>query len=54
MLCEPYCLKNSGQQPENNHAKYHKKNGIEHGLVPFESHNLQGVGTQIRRNYSAE
>jgi hypothetical protein len=58
MLCESYCFKNSGQQPENNHANYHKKNGIEHGLVPFESccsrHNLQGVGTQIRRNYSAE
>lgn len=37
MLCESYCLKNSSQQPENYHAKDHKKNGIEHGLVPFES-----------------
>jgi hypothetical protein len=37
ILCESYCLKNSGQQPENNHAKDHKENGVEHGLVPSES-----------------
>jgi hypothetical protein len=35
MLCESYCLKNSGQQPENDQAKDHKENGVEHGLVPF-------------------
>ena len=35
MLCESYCLKDGSQQPKNNQAKYHKKNGIEHGLVPF-------------------
>jgi hypothetical protein len=37
MLCESYCLKDGSQQPENNQAKYHKNNGIEHGLVHFGS-----------------
>lgn len=37
MLCEPYCLKNSSQRPKGDQANYHKKNGIEHGLVPFKS-----------------
>src|SRR6266403_2061198 len=37
MPCESNCLKNSSQHPESDQAKYHKKNGIEHGLVPFGS-----------------
>jgi hypothetical protein len=35
MPCESYCLKNSSQHPKGDQANYHKKNGIEHGLVPF-------------------
>jgi len=34
MFCESYCLKDGDQQPEKNRTKYHKQNGIEHGLVP--------------------
>jgi hypothetical protein len=30
-----YSLKNSSQHPKNDQANDHKKNGIEHGLLPF-------------------
>lgn len=35
MLCESHCLKDGSQQPENNQAKDHKKNDIEHRLGTF-------------------
>jgi hypothetical protein len=49
MLCESYCLKDGSQQPENDQAKHHKKNGIEHGLVPF---GVAALGQPQRRGFA--
>jgi hypothetical protein len=58
MRCEFYCLKDGSQQPENNQAKYHKKNGIEHDLVNFgsccSSRTSKAWDHRSRGNYSAE
>lgn len=59
MLWESYCLKDGSQQPENNQAKDHKKNGIEHRLVAFQkvaplAEPPRREITDFRGNYSAE
>src|SRR5258705_11181834 len=58
MFCESYCLKDGSQQPEKNRTEYHKKNGMEHGLVPFGSCCCRRASRawdhKFRRNYSAD